>query len=103
MWAGVSKSGSPAPKLITSTPAALALAASLIDGLIGSRRDASLSGNIGFPVFTAQRGDHSGGHQTGDIAAQASNLFDQRRAHVVISLVGHEEHGVDSGSEPPVH
>jgi hypothetical protein len=55
MCAGVSKSGSPAPKLITSTPAALSLAAlavtaSVIDGLTGSRRDASLSCDMGFPV-----------------------------------------------------
>src|SRR6185295_11833126 len=99
MWAGVSKSGSPAPKLITSTPAALSLAAfavtaRVIDGLIGSRRDAILSGDIGFPVFAVERGDHGSGYQTGDVAAQASNLFYQRRADVVISLVGHEEHGI---------
>src|SRR5262247_4115405 len=80
MWAGVSKSGSPAPKLMTSTPAALSFAAlavtaRVIDGLIGSRRDASLSGNIGFPVFAAERGDHGRRHETRDVTAQASNLF----------------------------
>ena len=47
MCSGVSKSGSPAPKLTTSMPSALSLAAfavtaSVIDGLIGSRRDAIL-------------------------------------------------------------
>src|SRR5262249_46211047 len=108
MWVGVSKSGSPAPKLITSTPAALSLAAlavtaSVIDGLIGSRRDARLGGNMGLPVFFTEGGDHSGRYQSGHVAAQASNLFHERRAHVVISLVGHEEHGVDAGRQSPVH
>src|SRR5688572_7665645 len=45
MCAGVSKSGSPAPKLTTSTPSALssaarAVTARVIDGFTGTRREA---------------------------------------------------------------
>src|ERR1041384_3879070 len=74
MWAGGSKSGSPAPKLITSTPAAFSLAAfavtgGVIDVLIGSRRDAILSWGIGFPVFAVERGYHRRRDQAGDVAA----------------------------------
>ena len=111
MWSGVSKSGSPAPKLTTSMPSALSLAAfavtaSVIDGLIGSRRDASLIG-VGMAstslYFAASAATTGGGHEAGDVAAEAGDLLDERRADVVVALVGHEEHGVDAGREPAVH
>src|SRR6185503_13430071 len=110
MWVGVSKSGSPAPKLITSTPSALSLAAfavtaRVIDGLIGSRRDASLNGtDMSLPfILGGERGNDGGRHETGDIATEPGDFLDQRRRDVVIALVGHEEHGVDAGGEAPVH
>src|SRR5690348_8311453 len=115
MWSGVSKSGSPAPKLITSSPSALSLAAfavtaSVIDGLIGSRRDASLIGNVMEPLASGslgelggERGDDRRRHETRDVTSEARALLDQRARHVVVALVGHEEHGVDAGREPAVH
>src|SRR4051812_43457788 len=110
MWAGVSKSGSPAPKLTISMPSALSLAAfavtaSVIEGLMGSRRDASLIG-VGMsslPVLRRERRRHGSGHEAGDVATEAGDLLHERRRDVVIALVRHEEHGVDAGREPAVH
>src|SRR5689334_5241525 len=114
MCAGVSKSGSPAPKLTTSTPlalspAAFAVTASVIEGLIGSRRDASLIGKVmgssyrlsslALAELGGQRRHHRRWHEAVDVATQAGDLLDQGRGHVVVALVGHEEHGVDAGRE----
>src|SRR5688572_5682745 len=91
MWAGVSKSGSPAPKLTTSTPSALSLAAfavtaRVIEGLIGSRRDASLIGKVIGSLSLGsllaelgrERRHHRRRHEAVDVAAEAGDLLDQR-------------------------
>src|SRR5689334_24882125 len=77
MCAGVSKSGSPAPKLTTSMPSALSFAAfavtaSVIDGLIGSRRDASFIGVVmaSLLVFGIERCDDGGRDESVDVAAE---------------------------------
>ena len=82
MWAGVSKSGSPAPKLTTSMPSALsraafAVTASVIDGLIGSRREASLSIDwlmrlVFLWYFRASAATTGARHEAGDVAAEAA-------------------------------
>src|SRR3989454_5379779 len=112
---GVSKSGSPAPNEITSTPRrrnsrALACTASVDDGASVFRRSAStawllrrrtaaLLGRVLLGQSFVDNRRHHAGHRR----AEAGDFLDQARRDVRVLLVRHQEHRLDRAPELPVH
>src|SRR4026209_1001390 len=109
---GVSKSGSPAPKEITSMPCArraraLACMASVGEGASVFIRSASMGllacglavsrKFLGEPLLD-RRGHHAGARR-----AQRGHLFDEARGDVGVPLVRHHEHGLHGVAELAVH
>src|SRR5262245_502659 len=97
---GVSKSGSPAPKEITSIPwARMALAracmASVGDGASVFRRSASMA-NLPSGVSRSELRDQAlldqRRHHTGHGRAERRDFLDEPRRDVRVSLVRHQEH-----------
>src|SRR5713226_7163547 len=131
MNSGVSKSGSPATKLNTSTPLAtsaltFAAWASVCDGLIGWSRRAKfmlngyqpcltrfksrrprkrgcLSPTRGLAELALQFAKHVRRHQTLDAPAERSDLPHQLGRNVEVILAGHHEYRLDFRRELPVH
>src|SRR5437764_12093358 len=115
MRSGVSKSGSPAPNEMTSTPCArsalaLACTASVEDGASVFKRSAStvallrrrpaplLEGELlRQPLLDDRR------HHPRDRRAEAGDFLDEARGDVRVLLVRHEEHRLDGRPELPVH
>src|SRR2546421_7157473 len=115
MRSGVSKSGSPAPNEMTSTPCArsalaLACTASVEDGASVFKRSAStvallrrrpaplLEGELlRQPLLDDRR------HEARDRRAKAGDFLDEARGDVRVLLVRHEEHRLDGRPELPVH
>src|SRR5262245_12852259 len=107
MRLGVSKSGSPAPKEITSIPwarmaLALACMASVGDGASVFRRSASI-GDLLSREFLSEPGLDGGRHQAGDGGAEGGHFLDEARGDVRVPLVGHHEHRLHRLAELPVH
>src|SRR5882724_8727583 len=109
--AGVSKSGSPAPKEITSMPCAriafaLACMASVGEGASVFIRSASMGSRLGLPGFgelLAQALLHRRRHQAGDGRAERGDLLDEARGDIRVPLVRHHEHGLHRVAELAVH
>src|SRR5438067_13885198 len=115
MRSGVSKSGSPAPNEMTSTPCArsalaLACTARLEDGASVFKRSAStvallrrrpsplLEGELlRQPLLDDRR------HEARDRRAEAGDFLDEARGDVRVLLVRHEAHRLDGRFELPVH
>src|SRR4051794_29816772 len=108
MLSGVSKSGSPTPNAITSTPLALsaaarALTARVSDGWIFETRCAMRMLLTGSSGTSPPAPLHHGGYQAGHVTTKLRHFLDQRRRDVEVLLAGHEEHGLHTLPEPPVH
>src|SRR2546426_11258733 len=112
---GVSKSGSPAPNVITSTPRrrssrAFACTASVDEGASVFRRSASTgwllrrqtAGLLG-RVLLGQSLLGNRRHHAGYRRAEAGDFLDQARRDVRVLLVRHQEDGLDGAAELPVH
>src|SRR5437879_4001921 len=112
---GVSKSGSPAPNEITSTPRlrssrAFACTASVDDGASVFRRSASTAwllrrrtaGLLG-RVLLGQSLIDDRRHHAGYRRAEAGDFLDQARRDVRVLLGRHQKHGLDGAPELPVH
>src|SRR5262245_37892288 len=111
MCFGVGKSGSPAPKSITSTPWALSFKASAATFIVGETpirfvRSASItSGPQCFPreLLLAQPLFHALGDESMDRSAEGDNFLHQTRADIGIGLGRHHEHRFHLGVQLPVH
>src|SRR5215468_6408636 len=115
MRSGVSKSGSPAPNEITSTPRrrssrALACTASVDDGAsvfkrsastawLLRRRTAGLLGRVLFGESLLDDRRHHAGHRR----AEAGDFLDEARRDVRVLLVGHQEHRLDGAPQLAIH
>src|SRR5262249_58088827 len=110
MRSGVSKSGSPAPNEITSTPRrrssrAFACTASVDDGASVFKRSASTAwllrrrtaGLLGGVLLGQSLFDHRP-HHTSDRRAEACDFLDQPLRDVPVLIVGHQEHGLDGAA-----
>src|SRR6185503_14290763 len=94
MCFGVGKSGSPAPKSITSTPWAFSFMASAATFMVGDtpirfvRSDNIRSGPQGFPreLLVAQSLFHAVRHEPVDRSPERDHFLHQARAHVRIRL-----------------
>src|SRR5499426_3639571 len=115
MRSGVSKSGSPAPNEITSTPRrrssrALACTASVDDGASVFKRSASTAwllrrrtaGLLGRVLLGESLLDDRR-HHAGYRRAEAGDFLDQPRRDVRVLLVWHQEHGLHGAAQLPVH
>src|SRR3990172_1633100 len=111
---GVSKSGSPPARLMTSMPSACicfarAVRARVDEGLmLRTRRDRAMYASLPFSQFTLaiplpEHPLHNWRHQALHGAAEQSNLLDQPRAQVGIGFVGHQEDRLDVFSDPAIH
>src|SRR5688500_10270455 len=103
-FSGVLKSGSPAPKSTTSTPArrrrsASAATASVADPVMFDSRSASIDA----PRFLQHPCLHRRGYQASHFPAKTKDLLDQAGAQIRILLGGHHEHGLERRLEMPVH
>src|SRR5206468_12095349 len=98
---GVGKSGSPAPKSITSTPWAFSFKASAATFMVGETpmrfvRSASIvSGPQGFPreFLVTQPLFHALGYEPVDRSAERDHFLYQPRAYVGVRFGRHHEHG----------
>src|SRR6266545_3348446 len=120
IFCGVSKSGSPAPRSTTSTPAAriasaACMAASVDDGFILATFSETGNGEVsGLVIISDFNSDlhfkrklrcgdllshplfHQSRHETCNRRAKAEHFFDQTRAHIRILFGGHHEHSLDA-------
>src|SRR5688572_22612994 len=107
---GVSKSGSPAPNEITSTPQArsslaLACTASVEDGASVFRRSASTRPSLRCPrdarpaslerELLGEALLDDGRNHPRHRGPEAGHLLDEPRGDVCVALVRHQEHGLD--------
>src|SRR5437016_7097843 len=109
---GVGKSGSPAPKSITSTPSRRSLSTIAVTFIVGEPemrfvRSASCAMRsspcwLRRELLSQPPLDHVG-HEPVNAAAQREDFLDQPRADVRVLLGGHHEHGFDPRAEPAVH
>src|SRR5213594_1375279 len=102
---GVSKSGSPAPRSTTSTPArrsrsASAATFSVADAEIPARRSASMSPLL---RFGPHPGFHHRRHESPDLTAEIKDFLDQPRTEVRVLLRRHHEHRFERRLEVAVH
>src|SRR5262245_22486077 len=112
MRSGVSKSGSPAPNEITSTPRArsslaLACTARVEDGASVFIRSARITAGS---FCVSARGEllgqallDDGRHHAGDRGAEAGHFLDQPRGDVRVLLVRHQEHRLHGRPQLAVH
>src|SRR5258706_332707 len=121
---GVGKSGSPAPKSITSTPARRNWSTFAVTFMVGdpemrfvraassamvssSTRPLSAVCSMRSPqscrYFLAEPGLDHVGHQPMNAPAQGEHLFDQPRTDVGVLLRRHHEHRLDFCVQAPVH
>src|SRR2546426_7853015 len=102
---GVSKSGSPAPRSTTSTPARRSRSASaatfrVADAEIPARRSASMSSLLRFRP-------HPGLHQRRDqplhLTAEIEDFLDQPRTEIGVLLRGHHEYPFERRLEVTIY
>src|SRR5262245_39025697 len=112
-WVGVGKSGSPAPKSTTWTPARFKRSASAATFIVAEpvtlvRRCASaidianLSNglNLGFPAHPLLNGRR---HEPANLAAEAEHFLNQTRAQIRVLLRRHHEHRLERRLQMPIH
>src|SRR5215813_13111767 len=113
MGSGVPKSGSPAPKSITSTPdrrnsSTLAPTAIVADVAIREVRSANRAmiasiTPVAQGVQPREPRLHQFRHQPVNLPAERKHFLDQAGADVRVLLGGHHEDGLDHRIEMPVH
>ena len=108
MCAGVSKSGSPAPKLTTSIALGLELRRLGGDGQGGGRFDdgqpaRELHGIDSLFAFFGERGDDARRHRARDISAHQRHFFHERGGYIKALLAGHQKQGLDVRRQAAVH
>src|SRR5207253_2365899 len=91
---GVAKSGSPAPKSMTSMPARRIRSTAVATFIVGDPAIRLVRGASSGILFVTQALFHDVGHQAVHAAAEGEDFLDQPRTDVRVLLGGHHEDGL---------